>query len=179
MEAPAKGCRRTTDHRGYAATFVMAKSSSSLGELRSDSGLAMTLGAFHSSCRSRSDLLILAVGDVLSVVNDSLPVPLQLVPQTTLEDESRPFIWCEVYRNFEDKDSLIPLVGRDSGFLLSVVVDEFPDAGLGDLGLREDLAGGGGPGEKCCIGVPVGDVVAHLAGQGPGVRWSATAWCRA
>lgn len=49
--------------------------------------------------------------------------------------------------------------------LPSVVVDEFPDPGLGEPDLREDLVGGDGPGEDLASGVPAGDLVAALSGQ--------------
>jgi hypothetical protein len=49
--------------------------------------------------------------------------------------------------------------------LLGVVVDEFLDVGLDELDFGEDLVGGGGPGEGCGVGVPVGDVVTDLAGS--------------
>jgi hypothetical protein len=44
-------------------------------------------------------------------------------------------------------------------YLLSVVVDELADVGLGECDLGEDLVGGGGPGEGLGVGVPVLDVV--------------------
>lgn len=49
--------------------------------------------------------------------------------------------------------------------LLSVVVDELLDVGLGECDLGEDLVGGGGPGERLGGGGPVGNVVADLFDQ--------------
>ncbi len=63
----------------------------------------------------------------------------------------------------------MPLVSRDPVCLpvgVAVVIDECADAGLGETDLGEDLVGGGGPGERLGGAVPVGDVVADLAGQG-------------
>ena len=49
--------------------------------------------------------------------------------------------------------------------LLGVVVDEFLDVGLDEADLGQDFLGGGGPGEGCWVGVPVGDVVADLSDE--------------
>src|SRR5512144_1597845 len=50
-------------------------------------------------------------------------------------------------------------------YLLGVVVDELLDVGLDELGLGEDLVGGGGPCERSGVGVPHGDVVADGADE--------------
>jgi len=47
-------------------------------------------------------------------------------------------------------------------YLLSVVVDEFLDVGLDEADFGQDFVGGGGPGERFSVGIPVGDVVAYL-----------------
>jgi hypothetical protein len=51
-------------------------------------------------------------------------------------------------------------------YLLCVVVDELADVGLCERDLGEDLVGGGGPGERVGVGVPVGDLVADLRDEG-------------
>ncbi|MDQ4009385.1 MAG: hypothetical protein M3228_01470 [Actinomycetota bacterium] len=42
--------------------------------------------------------------------------------------------------------------------LLRVVLDEFLDVDLGEVDLGEDFVGGGGPGERLGVAVPVGYV---------------------
>src|SRR5205085_7347071 len=47
-------------------------------------------------------------------------------------------------------------------YLLSVVVDELLDVGFDEADFRQDLVGGGSPGEWFGVGVPVADVFAYL-----------------
>jgi hypothetical protein len=49
--------------------------------------------------------------------------------------------------------------------LFPIVVNEFFDVGLDELGLGEDLVGSGGPDKQLAVGVPVLDIVTDLSDE--------------